>query len=145
VRTPLLAAGLLIDSAIVVAFAMNLQELWAILLISLGILIGLITIRGNGTVAGLICLLGLVTVPLVVVLRAMPFHSFGWSDLDGIDRIVIELPLGRGREKLEIDEPRTLSEFKALVRVGSFQTSLKCGECYGITLFRGPNLVPHPH
>jgi hypothetical protein len=135
----LLVAGLLIDSLIVLAFALNLQQLWAILLISLGILIGLFTIRGNGKIGGLICFLVLVAVPLIVVLRAMPIYSFEWPDLDGLDRIVIELPTGPA--KFEITDPGTLNEFKRLVRFGSYRTSLKCGECYGITLFRGPNLV----
>jgi hypothetical protein len=139
VRRLLLVAGLLIDSLIVLAFAVNLQQLWAILLISLGILIGLFTIRGNGKIAGLICFLVLVAVPLIVVLRAMPIYSFEWPDLDGLDRIVIELPTGPA--KFEITDPGTLNKFKRLVRFGSYRTSLKCGECYGITLFRGPNLA----
>ena len=132
-----LIAGLVIDSLLVLVFAWNLQLLWAILLVSLGILIGLVTIRGNGKIAGLICLLALVMVPLVVALRALPIHSFGRSDLDGLDRIVIYLP--SSEEKVEITDPGTLREFKILVRNGSYQSSLKCGDCYGITLGRGPD------
>jgi hypothetical protein len=133
----LLVGGILIDSLIVLTFAVNLQLLWAILLISTGIIIGLFTIRGNGAIAGLICSLALVAVPLIVALREMPVHSFEWQDLDGLDRIAIELP--GSTEKLEFTERVTLSEFRRLVRLGSYQTGLKCGECYGITLFRGPN------
>jgi hypothetical protein len=139
VRRLLLVVGLMVDSLIVVAFARNLQQLWAILLISLGILIGLFTIRGNGKIAGLICFLALVTVPLIVVIRAMPIYSFEWPDLDGLDRIVIEVPTSPA--KFEVTDPGTLNEFTKLVRIGSYETSLKCGECYVFTLFRGPNLA----
>ena len=133
----LLVGLLLVDSVIVLAFALNVQQLWAILLISAGILIGLFTIRGNGTIAALICSLTLVTVPLVVLLRAMPIHSFEWSDLDGLDRIVIQVP--GSTDSFEFAEPKTLSEFRSLVRIGYYQTSIKSGECYGITLYRGGN------
>jgi hypothetical protein len=134
----LLLGGLAIDSLVVLVFAWNLPVLWAILILSLGVLIGLVTIRGDGKIAGAICLLGLVTVPFSVTIRALPIHSFGWSDLDGLDRIVVDLP--PGDKKLEITDPATLREFKSLVRTGFYRSSLKCGDCYGITLYRGPNM-----
>jgi hypothetical protein len=134
-----LLAGLVFASVVVGAFAWNVQILWAILLVSLGILIGLVTIRGVGKIAGLICFLGLAAVPLIVAIRAMPIHSFGRSfgrsDLDGLDRIVIAMP--DGEEHIEITEPSTVGEFKSLVGTGFYQSSLKCGECYEITFCRG--------
>src|SRR5262245_39755340 len=99
----LLLAGLLLDCLIVGLAGMNLRVLWVIVCISFGILIGLATIRGNGKVAACLCVSGIVAVPVFLLIRALPIHSFDWSPVVAIDSVTIELPSGQGT--VQITDP----------------------------------------
>jgi hypothetical protein len=135
VRLTLLAA-LVVDIFVLLIFAFNEIGLWAILLISGGILIGMVTIPGNARIAGLLCALGLVAVPVSIAILALPIHTFDWSGIKHLDRL--EIHVGKG-ESIVISDPMQLSEFESFVGKGSYRTVSRRGVCYGITLCDGSN------
>jgi hypothetical protein len=132
-----LLTGVVADGLCMVAFGSNLHALWSVLLVASGIYIGLLTIDGNGRVAVVLCALGLVSVPIALLARALPIHTFDCTYLDRVDKIVIDSAPAGG--EIVLTDSRSIAEFRSLVGRGSYQTSLKCGECYGIALCEGAN------
>jgi hypothetical protein len=132
-----LLAVLLVDGLLTLIFALNVEGLWAILLVSGGILIGLLTIRGDGRTAGWLCSLGLAAVPAYLAVRASPIHSFDWGPIRRLDRVEIAPP--PDRVPIAITDPKALREFESLVGTGYYQTGSKCGDCFGVALCDGPN------
>jgi hypothetical protein len=132
-RTKLsLLTALSIDVIILAAFAANLWWLWAVLFSVFGIIIGLATIRGDGRTAAALCATLLAIVPGVVIVRALPIHSFDWSPITHLDRLTIERPAGAG--SIEVTDSRLLMEFEAFGARGCYQTVSKCGEVILVVL-----------
>jgi hypothetical protein len=133
----LLVAGLAIDGLIIFLFAVNLQWLWAIFFVSLGILVALATTLQKAKLAGVFCMLGVLVIPVVVVYRSLPIHSFDWSPIERLDRLTIVIPSGDAR--IEITDRETLIEFLMFGQRGYYKTSVKCGGIYSVILEDGAN------
>jgi hypothetical protein len=127
-----LLAGLLLDVVIVALFALNLNSLWAILLVSFGVLIGIASMRGNCKVAASLCALGLAAVPGFVLIRALPVHSLDWASVDGLDSATIEILANAAQ--VEVTDQVTLREFQRFARGGYYQTVMKARPVYIVVL-----------
>jgi hypothetical protein len=127
-----LVAGLLVDVVIVALFALNLNFLWAMLLVSFGILIGLVTAPGNRKVPASLCALGLAAVPGFVLIRALPIHSLDWASFDGVGSATIEILANAAQ--VEVTDKVTLREFQNFARGGYYQTVMKARPAYVVVL-----------
>jgi len=106
----------------VFAYAVNVELLWILWFVTLGILIGISLAPKPTRLAYLLPLAASGTIFISLIVRGLPIHGLGWEKLEKIEFRDIQ-----ESHPFEVTDPAVLSRFEAFGRRGRYITLWKTG------------------
>lgn len=122
---------LVVSGFVLLNWAWNVDLLWAVWLVSVGMWLGMWIGKGSAHAGRVLCLLGAAVVVGAVVVRALPVYSAGVGHV-----VRLEIPQPEGDRVISLTDPDSLKRWEAFCSRGSYVTMLTKGYGYHVRIWR---------